>query len=65
MLKKLPIFKANKKDQKVIIKIVDKILVDKKSGKDTKILEDKIDKMVYELYGLTDKEIEIVERGVK
>ncbi len=43
--------------------LVDKILAAKKKdpNADTSALEREIDKMVYELYGLTDEEIEIVE----
>jgi adenine-specific DNA-methyltransferase len=45
------------------IKIVDAILGDKREdiNADTTALEAQIDKMVYELYGLTDEEIKIVE----
>jgi hypothetical protein len=40
---------------------VNKILANKKAGKDTSALERKIDKLVYALYGLTEEEILIVE----
>jgi adenine-specific DNA-methyltransferase len=36
-------------------------LESKKQGKDTISLEDQIDRMVYELYGLTEEEIGVVE----
>ncbi len=39
----------------------DKILESKKQGKDTTALEEEIDRMVYELYGLTKEEVRIVE----
>jgi adenine-specific DNA-methyltransferase len=42
---------------------VDKILSLKAQGQDTSELEAKIDAMVYELYGLTEEEIRIVEDG--
>ncbi len=47
--------------------IVDKILSAKKqnSRADTGEYEKQIDRMVYELYGLTEEEIAIVERGVR
>ena len=40
---------------------MDIILAKKEKGEDTKIEENKIDRMVYELYGLTEEEIRIVE----
>ena len=46
-----------------IVKIVDKILDYKQKGKDTSDLENQIDKMVYKLYDLTNKEIKIIEGG--
>ncbi|HRF57340.1 MAG TPA: TaqI-like C-terminal specificity domain-containing protein, partial [Campylobacterales bacterium] len=58
-LELLPI--AAPKDEKPFIDLVDKILNLKKSGGDTSELEAKIDTMVYELYGLSDDEIAIVE----
>jgi len=50
-------------DQKAqIIKIVDEILkTKKKSDSNTLQLENKIDRLVYQLYGLTEEEIKIVE----
>lgn len=49
--------------QKPIIEIVEKILSAKKANPqaDTSVLEREIDKKVYELYGLTDEEIKIIE----
>jgi hypothetical protein len=49
--------------QQPIIFIVEKILKLKKDNTqaDTSILEKEIDKLVYELYGLTNEEIRIVE----
>lgn len=60
-LKKLPIKKISKANQKPFIKIVDQILIDKKAGKDTQMLEDKIDLMVYKLYELSYEEVKIVD----
>jgi hypothetical protein len=47
------------------VEIVDRILVIKgtQQNADTTKLEKQIDQMVYELYGLTDEEIKIVEEG--
>lgn len=49
--------------QRPIIDLVDKILDAKKANvyADTTALEEEIDKKVYELYGLTDGEIKIIE----
>ena len=58
---KIPIKQITPKEQKPFIKLVDKILEQKKIGKDTSELENKIDAMVYRLYELTDDEIKIVE----
>ena len=60
-LSSLPIkIPANKSD---LEKLVDQILTVKKShpNADTTILEQQIDQLVYELYGLTEAEIKIVE----
>ena len=61
-LKILPIVIAE--HQQPIIALVNQILSVKKENPstDTTKLERKIDKLVYELYGLTDKEIGIVEK---
>ena len=50
-------------DQKPIIQLVTQILTQKKNNPkaDTSILEREIDKLVYELYGLTEEEIKIIE----
>ena len=52
--------------QKPFINLVDKILTAKKVNlqADTTTLEAKIDRLVYELYGLTEEEIAIVEESV-
>lgn len=60
-LSSLPIkIPANKSD---LEKLVDQILTAKKlnPNTDTKILEQQIDQLVYELYGLTEEEITMVE----
>ena len=44
------------KNQKRYIELVDEIIELKKLNKDTQFLEDRIDEMVYELYGLTEEE---------
>jgi hypothetical protein len=49
--------------QKEIEKRVEKILALKKENPDADVsaLETEIDRLVYELYGLTDEEVQIVE----
>lgn len=59
-VERLPIPKISEEEMKPFTQIVDKILELKKENKDTSDLETKIDKMVYELYSLTDEEIEII-----
>ncbi|MEJ2499423.1 MAG: TaqI-like C-terminal specificity domain-containing protein [Sulfurovaceae bacterium] len=58
----LPIPTIDKNNQKPLITLVDTIIKLKKEGKDTAELEAQIDAMVYELYGLTDEEVKVVER---
>ena len=60
----IPIPQNNEDQANLIIKIVDQILVAKKSDPttDTTALEKEIDQLVYELYGLTEEEIKIVEQ---
>jgi hypothetical protein len=60
---KIPIPDILLKQQQPIIKLVDKILEIKKKNpqENTSKLEKEIDLLVYELYGLTEEEIKIVE----
>ncbi len=60
-IRQLPIPIIESANQQPFITIVDKIIEDKKEGKDTKALEEKIDTLVYKLYDLTEEEIKIVE----
>lgn len=55
----------SKQQQKPFINLVDQILKKKKDNPDTDVeeLEREIDEMVYELYGLEKKEIEIIEQN--
>lgn len=63
LLRKLPIPKADENQQRPVIQLVDKILVAKHRDpeSETMVLEQEIDRHVYELYGLTPEEIKIVE----
>jgi adenine-specific DNA-methyltransferase len=58
-----PIKLINADEQKPFIDLVDQILDLKKqdSSADTSALEQEIDQLVYELYGITEEEIKIVE----
>ncbi len=65
--KKLPIPNIKSEKQKTINEIVRKILMlkSKNSDADTSNLENQIDQLVYELYGLSDEEIELIENSHK
>jgi hypothetical protein len=62
----IPIFVPNKVFAKDFENIIDKILTKKHQdpAADTNNLEAEIDRMVYDLYGLTEEEREIVEESV-
>ncbi len=51
--------------QQPFIALVEQILVKKEQNEDTTELETQIDQMVYELYGLTAEEIEIIENSIQ
>lgn len=67
LLRKLPIPKADESDQQRIIEIVTRIIASKIENNriNTTKDEQEIDKLVYELYGLTDEEINIIEKNVR
>jgi len=60
---KIPIPKISEAAQKPFEDLVDKILLKKEKGQDTKAEEKEIDDLVYELYGMTKKEIKLVGKG--
>lgn len=64
-VKQLPIPTATPSQQQPIITMVDKILAAKKTNSqaDTGAWEREIDGLVYELYGLTEDEVKVVEGG--
>jgi len=66
-LEKIPIKYLSLIEQEPFIDLVNQILVKKKDNArvDTIDLEKRIDQMVYNLYGLTDEEIKVVEDSVK
>ena len=62
-LKKLPIVLPNEQQGNLLAGLADKIVNAKRDNpaKDTSALESEIDRLVYQLYGLTEEEIRIVE----
>ncbi len=62
-IEQFPIKQIPESEQQPFIKLVDKILADKKAGNDTSALEREIDVLVYGLYGLSEDEIRIIEGG--
>lgn len=78
VFRKFPVYKANEKQQKLIIVLVDKMLSLNKQLRETpehsekwesvksetEKTDKKIDEEVYKLYGLTDEEIMVVEVGM-
>jgi adenine-specific DNA-methyltransferase len=61
-LQEFPIPKPTEKDEKVLSNLVDEILSKKAEGFSTTELEEKIDEVVFQLYNLTEEEIEIVNK---
>jgi hypothetical protein len=63
MLNNIPFPRVDTKMRKKIIAVVDQILTMKSKNlkADTSKLEEEIDELVYQLYGLTEEEIKIVE----
>lgn len=64
--KKIPIKKISSEEQKPFINLVTQILDTKNQDvyADTSALEKEVDELVYQLYGLTAEEIQIVEQAV-
>ncbi|MDD4727695.1 MAG: TaqI-like C-terminal specificity domain-containing protein [Dysgonamonadaceae bacterium] len=62
-VRNLPFIDTNSRIKNLIIELVDEIISTKKQNPsaDTTALESEIDQLVYELYGLTEEEIGIVE----
>jgi hypothetical protein len=65
MINDLPLPKIESKDKDDLVALVDKILAAKRANPqaDTSAWEREIDQLVYQLYGLTEEEIKIVEGG--
>ena len=60
-LEEFPIPEVDKKTEKEIVNLVEKVIEGKKKGIDTSEFEVEIDKIVYELYNLNENEIKIIE----
>ena len=59
-LMNIPIKIVSENIENKIIDLVDEIIELKKLNKDTQDSEEKIDEMVYDLYGLTEDEKELI-----
>ena len=60
-LEEMTIPEVDKKTEKEIVNLVEKVIEGKKKGIDTREFEVEIDKIVYELYNLNENEIKIIE----
>jgi len=65
-IREIPLPKFSLNDKKLLILKVDKIITTKSqnSTANTSALEAEIDQLVYQLYGLTEEEIKIIEDSV-
>ena len=61
-LEEMTIPEVDKKTEKEIVNLVEKVIEGKKKGIDTRELEWEIDKIVYGLYNISDEEIRLIER---
>ena len=62
-VKQIPIPKISTAAQQPYVEKVEKIIAQKAAGKDTSQLESDLDEMIYELYGLNEEEIQLVENS--
>ena len=65
ILNRCPIPTPSEDQNRMIVDLVDSITNKKKSGDNTSALESEIDRLVYQLYGLTEEEIKIIEESYK
>lgn len=63
-LLQIPIKKASDEIVNKIVNLVDKVIELKNNNIDSRIVEEKIDTIIYDLYELTDREIEIIEESI-
>ena len=59
-VEQLPVPILSEKEQKVFVDLVDQILLAKDNGKDTLLLEERINSLVYNMYGLNEDEIKYI-----
>ncbi|PKQ69735.1 class I SAM-dependent DNA methyltransferase [Raineya orbicola] len=59
----IPIPPISETAQQPFMALVEQILAKKERGEDTQAEENQIDQLVYELYGLTEEEIKVVEQS--
>jgi len=62
-VKELPIPKISETQELEIVKLAERIIELKKGESETIALENEIDQLVYQLYDLTEEEIEIIENN--
>ena len=60
-LEEMTIPEVDKKTEKEIVNLVEKVIEGKKKGIDTREFEEEIDRLVYWLYGLSEEEVGIIE----
>ena len=60
-LEEMTIPEVDKKTEKEIVNLVEKVIEGKKKGIDMRELEEEVDRLVYELYELSEEEIKIIE----
>ncbi len=60
-LSQIPLVIPNKSDEKKIVSLVEIVLTMKQENIDSSSEENQIDQLVYQLYGLTEEEIKIIE----
>ena len=63
-IESLPIKKPNDEMVSSISELVEKVIEHKKQNTDTAELENEIDQLVYQLYDLTEEEIDIIENSI-
>lgn len=64
-LKKLPIIEPGEKVLQQVNGLVDEIMIDVKENKSIQLKEREIDNIIYEIFQLTEEEIQLVESGEK
>lgn len=64
-VKELPIPEVSNELENEIVGLSEKIILLKKSNKETADIENQIDQLVYQLYDLTEEEIKIIENSIK